>query len=135
MPSGAWRARPRTCWRRSGPDRRLPSRNWPPALPPSWSPSLKHARATTVEISIEIAPPWLLVRVQDDGVGVPVERLRALRAHGLAAMRHRARGLGGQWEVQRPPAGGTRVEVRLPLERVLAEGGAAHLEFVGRRDP
>ncbi len=96
---------------------------------------LKHARATTVEISIEIAPPWLLVRVQDDGVGVPVARLRALRAHGLAAMRHRARGLGGQWEVQRPPAGGTRIEVRLPLERVLAGGGVAHLEFVGRRGP
>jgi signal transduction histidine kinase len=94
---------------------------------------LKHARATTVEISIEIAPPWLLVRVQDDGVGMPLERLRALRAHGLAAMRHRARGLGGQWEVQRPPGGGTRIEVRLPLERVLPEGGAAHLEFVGRR--
>jgi signal transduction histidine kinase len=94
---------------------------------------LKHARATTVEISIEIAPPWLLVRVQDDGAGIPLERLRALRAHGLAAMRHRARGLGGQWEVQRPPAGGTRIEVRLPLERVLPEGGAAHLEFVGQR--
>ncbi|HYM44235.1 MAG TPA: CHASE3 domain-containing protein [Steroidobacteraceae bacterium] len=94
---------------------------------------LKHARAGSVEVSLEIAPPWLLVRVQDDGVGVPPKRLRALQAHGLAAMRHRARALGGQWEIQTPRAGGTRVEVRLPLERVLLEGSGAHFEFVSAR--
>jgi signal transduction histidine kinase len=93
---------------------------------------LKHARATAIEVSLEIAPPWLLVRVQDDGVGIPPERLRALRAHGLAAMRHRARGLGGHWQVDLPAAGGTRIEVRLPLERVLAEGSAAHRRFVAQ---
>ncbi len=81
---------------------------------------LKHARAQAVEISIEVHAPWLLVRVRDDGVGLPAERLRALRSHGLAAMRQRARALGGQWEPSRPPEGGTQIEVRLPLERVLA---------------
>lgn len=84
---------------------------------------LKHARATAVEVTVEIAEPWLVVRVHDDGVGVPPERLVTLRAHGLAAMRQRARGLGGQWHVQRPPAGGTQIEVHLPLARVLALGG------------
>jgi signal transduction histidine kinase len=82
---------------------------------------LKHARARNVEVSLEVVPPWLLLRLQDDGVGIPLDRVSALRAHGLASMRQRARALGGQWEVQRPPAGGTRIEVRLPLERVLAE--------------
>ncbi len=81
---------------------------------------LKHARATAVEVTVEVAEPWLLVRVRDDGVGVPPERLLALRAHGLAAMRQRARGLGGHWHVQRPASGGTMIEVRLPLARVLA---------------
>ncbi|HUJ24522.1 MAG TPA: CHASE3 domain-containing protein [Myxococcales bacterium] len=81
---------------------------------------LKHARATAVEVTLETAEPWLLVRVRDDGVGVPPERLLALRAHGLAAMRQRARGLGGHWHVQRPASGGTEIEVRLPLARVLA---------------
>lgn len=81
---------------------------------------LKHARASAVEVTVEVAEPWLLVRVRDDGVGVPPERLLALRAHGLAAMRQRARGLGGHWRVQRPASGGTEIEVRLPLGRVLA---------------
>jgi nitrate/nitrite-specific signal transduction histidine kinase len=35
-------------------------------------------------------------------------------------MRQRARGLGGHWRVQRPASGGTEIEVRLPLGRVLA---------------
>jgi len=50
-----------------------------------------------------------------------------LRAHGLAAMRQRAAGLGGQWQVRRPLSGGTEIEVRLPLERVLDESGEAVL--------
>ena len=79
---------------------------------------VKHARARAVEISIEQRAPWLMLRIRDDGVGFPLERLRALRAHGLAAMRLRATGLGGQWQVRRPALGGTEIEVRLPLERV-----------------
>ena len=86
---------------------------------------VKHARAHTVEVTIEQRAPWLLLRIRDDGVGLPLERLRALRSHGLAAMRQRAAGLGGQWQVRRPPGGGNEVEVRLPLERVLEEETAA----------
>ncbi len=80
---------------------------------------LKHARATAVEVALEVVEPWLVVRVSDDGVGVPPERLLVLRSHGLAAMRQRARSLGGYWHVQRPAGGGTQVEVRVPLARVL----------------
>jgi signal transduction histidine kinase len=81
---------------------------------------IKHARATAVEVTVEVAEPWLLVRVRDDGLGVPPQRLLTLGAHGLAAMRHRARGLGGHWELRRAAADGTEIEVHLPLARVLA---------------
>ncbi len=84
---------------------------------------VKHARARTIEVSIEPRTPWLVLLIRDDGIGFPLERLRALRAHGLAAMRQRAAGLGGQWQVRRPATGGTEIEVRLPLERVLEEEG------------
>src|SRR6266478_4849101 len=80
---------------------------------------LKHAQARNVEISVESRHQSLIVRVRDDGVGLPPERLQALRSHGLAAMRHRAVGLGGQWHVLRTTGGGTEIEVRLPLERIL----------------
>ena len=82
---------------------------------------LKHAQASNVEVSIAIAPPWLVVRVEDDGMGIPLQWSSGAGAHGLAAMRQRARSLGGQWSAQRLPAGGSRIEVRLPLKNVLAE--------------
>jgi signal transduction histidine kinase len=86
---------------------------------------LRHARAQSVEISIESQGAWLVLRIRDDGVGLSLERVRALRSHGLAAMRHRAVGLGGRWQANRIGARGTEIEVRLPLERVLARPAAS----------
>jgi signal transduction histidine kinase len=81
---------------------------------------VKHAQARTVEIALEMQPEWLVLRIRDDGVGLPPERLRALGSHGLAAMRHRATALGGSWRAVPLRERGTEVEVRLPLSRVLA---------------
>jgi len=73
-----------------------------------------------VDIAVQSQGEWLLVRIRDDGVGLPPARLRALGSHGLAAMRHRALVLGGQWQVGPRPGGGTQIEVRLPLAQILA---------------
>jgi len=81
---------------------------------------LRHARARVAEITVETQGSWLLLRIRDDGIGLVPGRLRALGSHGLAAMRHRAASLGGQWHARRPAGGGTEIEVWLPLERVLA---------------
>jgi signal transduction histidine kinase len=75
---------------------------------------LKHASAQNVEVSIDIIDEFLVIRVRDDGVGLPADRRRTLRSHGLAAMRHRAIGLGGEWLIARA-ARGTEIEVRLPM--------------------
>jgi signal transduction histidine kinase len=85
---------------------------------------LKHAHAHNVEISVESWHQALIVRVRDDGVGLPLEPRQALRSHGLSAMRHRAVGLGGQWQVRRMTGGGTEIEVRLPLDKILAAQSA-----------
>jgi signal transduction histidine kinase len=92
---------------------------------------LKHAKARRVEVWIETRAPWLIVRVRDDGIGLPLERLQTLRSHGLASMRHRAAGLGGQLQAHRPAGGGTEIEVRLPLERVQAAAEDARREQLG----
>ena len=81
---------------------------------------LKHARARSVEVSVDSQEQWLIISVRDDGVGFPVEKGRAAqRSHGLAAMRHRVAGLGGQWRISRGASRGTEVEVRLPLARII----------------
>ena len=81
---------------------------------------LKHSRARNVEIVVEPRGKWLAVQVRDDGVGLPADWRRAQRSHGLAAMRHRAIGFGGQWRISAGPEGGTEIDVLLPLERISA---------------
>jgi signal transduction histidine kinase len=84
---------------------------------------LKHANASSVEVSIETIADWLVVRVRDDGVGLPADRRGTLRSHGLAAMRHRANGLGGEWRIDRAERG-TLIEVRLPIARITVPQAA-----------
>jgi signal transduction histidine kinase len=81
---------------------------------------VKHAKARNVEVSVDTQGDWLVISVKDDGVGLPLDRRRTLRSHGLAAMRHRATGFGGEWRIARSAERGTQVEVRLPLKRIAA---------------
>ena len=84
---------------------------------------LKHAQARNVEVSVDIIVDSLVIRVRDDGVGLPADRRRTLRSHGLAAMRHRAIALGGEWRIVRAERG-TEIEVRLPMARILVPKAA-----------
>jgi signal transduction histidine kinase len=86
----------------------------------------KHAQAHTVEVGLEMQPEWLVLRIRDDGIGLPPEQLRALGSHGLAAMRHRATALGGKWRAVAGRDRGTEIEVRLPLSRVLLREAPVH---------
>jgi signal transduction histidine kinase len=79
---------------------------------------LKHAQARNVEVALGKRDGALVITIRDDGVGLPVDQRQVLRSHGLAAMRHRAIALGGQFRITRPAPGGTQIEVRLPLERI-----------------
>jgi signal transduction histidine kinase len=85
---------------------------------------VKHAQARNVDIAIESQSELLIIRIRDDGVGLPAERLQALGSHGLAAMRHRATGFGGQLRVTRTADRGTEIEASLPLERISAASAA-----------
>jgi signal transduction histidine kinase len=83
---------------------------------------VKHAQARNVEISVEPQDNLLIIRIKDDGVGLPPERV--LRSHGLAAMRHRVTGLGGQLRVARAVIQGTEIEAKLPLDKIRASAAA-----------
>lgn len=84
---------------------------------------LKHARAKTADLSVSLADGNFVLRVADDGQGIPPERLQTLSSHGLAAMRHRVTALGGTWDVRSPAQGGTIVTAVFPLARLLADAG------------
>ena len=76
----------------------------------------RHAQAhfCQVRLAIEDVPgrPELVLKISDDGVGLPAERHVGV---GLSSMRERAEELGGKCTVESPAEGGTRVLARLPV--------------------
>jgi two-component system, NarL family, sensor histidine kinase UhpB len=76
----------------------------------------RHARATLVDVVVAAEGGMLRVRVKDNGVGLP-EGPAARQSHGLLGIRERAQTLGGSARIYSPPAGGTMVEIAVPLAR------------------
>ncbi len=80
---------------------------------------LKHAEAKSADLVIGIDRDTFVLRVSDDGKGIPPNRLQTITSHGLASMRHRITALGGSWDVRSPSSGGTIVTAVIPLPRML----------------
>jgi signal transduction histidine kinase len=70
----------------------------------------RHANASRADIELRVGDEVVLV-VSDDGVGIGEVR----RDSGLANLRARAESLGGTVRVGPGPAGGTRLEWRVPV--------------------
>ncbi|HTP38810.1 MAG TPA: CHASE3 domain-containing protein [Steroidobacteraceae bacterium] len=82
---------------------------------------LKHAQATSVDMAVDVSGKELLFTIRDNGVGIAPAMTAAPGSHGFLSMRHRVESLGGTWAVRGVPGGrGTEIQMRLPLERILA---------------
>lgn len=82
----------------------------------------RHAGARQVEVSIRVDGSAVLLRVIDDGKGLPASVRRGL---GIVGMRERAERLGGTLEiVPGPGGGGAVVAARLPAGRAEPGGNA-----------
>ena len=57
----------------------------------AFSNILKHSRAKSADISLDMDDETLLMRIADDGIGMPADQFTAIGSHGLASMRHRVR--------------------------------------------
>ncbi len=80
---------------------------------------LKHSEATTVDVSLDLDDETLMMRIADNGKGIPAGRFTAIASHGLASMRHRVRALGGRLDVRSPSAGGTTLLVQIPVANAV----------------
>jgi len=66
---------------------------------------------------LEVGDGALQVEIEDDGRGIAPADLAKARSLGLKGMRERINYLGGSFEIARAPRGGTRLRLRVPLER------------------
>lgn len=77
---------------------------------------IKHADATTAQVSVEERDRMVRITVSDDGRGFDVDA--AHEGFGLMGMRERVGLAGGEIDLRSTPGEGTRIEISLPVERV-----------------
>lgn len=75
----------------------------------------RHARATRVVVCLSAVDGWLYMDIEDNGRGMPSTTPTG-KSIGLVSMAERAREFGGQLSVQPSRAGGTCLQVAMPLE-------------------
>jgi PAS domain S-box-containing protein len=107
----------------------------------------KHAQAKTVTVEVRRDDSWIVLTVQDDGVGIETGRREAALRDGhvgLASSAERVEALAGRFEVDGLPAGGTRARAVLPARRAAAHrtdrpkrllGLSGGRRGLGRSDP
>jgi PAS domain S-box-containing protein len=83
---------------------------------------VKHSRARQVEVILERRPDYVLLIVEDDGVGFESADA-AVSGHGfgLVAMQERAALIGANLEIESTPGNGTTVLVRMPVPAAAGE--------------
>jgi two-component system, NarL family, sensor histidine kinase UhpB len=75
----------------------------------------RHADASWVEIALQPGPDSVVLRIIDDGRGIPTPDPFALNGHGgLRGMRERALLVGGALAVKRGREGGVEVRLEVP---------------------
>lgn len=78
--------------------------------------TIKHARATILNISIKKKEKTILLVTKDDGIGFNyTEKSQLAKGVGLLSLQSRAELLGGQLVVNTQPGSGTSFEIEIPL--------------------
>ncbi|NOY98053.1 MAG: sensor histidine kinase [Chloroflexi bacterium] len=82
---------------------------------------VKHANATQVKVQLIFEPDTVRIRVEDDGCGFEVNRIRERTTWGLLGMQERTTLLGGRFTIRSSPGKGTLVEAVIPLSSEARE--------------
>ncbi|MFZ8100730.1 sensor histidine kinase, partial [Staphylococcus arlettae] len=80
------------------------------------SNTLRHSNGTKVTIELFNQEAYLLLRIQDNGIGFNVDD-KAEQSYGLKNMRERALEIGATFHIVSLPDSGTRIEVKAPLDK------------------
>lgn len=90
-------------------------------LQEAFSNTLRHSKATRMDIALQKRGETVRLAIKDNGVGFDVQAKKQT-SYGLVSMEERVSELGGSLNVASAPGKGTRIEIRVPL--VTAEGRA-----------
>lgn len=72
---------------------------------------VKHSRATECLVAVEPARGELVIRVQDNGIGIPI----SVRGNGLRGMKERLEFVNGSLDIQSRDGAGTALLMKVPI--------------------
>jgi signal transduction histidine kinase len=94
---------------------------------------VKHSGSRRASVELSGAADTIRLRVSDDGVGFAPGTVSGNDGLGLISMRERLLLVGGEITIDSRPAGGTRIDVRVPVSVPgRREDGALQADLVGR---
>ncbi|WP_163539964.1 sensor histidine kinase [Gracilibacillus sp. YIM 98692] len=82
-------------------------------LQEAFSNALRHAKADQIDVSLIERDEFIILKVEDDGIGFQVEEKKS-GSYGLTNMQERSLEIGGHLRIVSIPDKGTRLEVRVP---------------------
>jgi len=78
---------------------------------------IRHAEAKTASVLLFKSRKKINLVVQDDGKGIPEDKIRSSKSLGLMGMFERIKYAGGEMNISKPASGGTKISVIIPLKR------------------
>ncbi|WP_429290228.1 ATP-binding protein [Paraburkholderia sp. CI3] len=76
----------------------------------------RHAKASRVRIDMTCAGPIVSLDIEDDGVGVALDRSQGTDSFGLLGIRERVRQLRGNVSFTSSPGHGFRISIQTPAD-------------------
>ena len=77
----------------------------------------RHSGATQVRVTLTSDQGHVSLSIEDNGRGLSRDDESGTITLGMTGMRARARQVGGTLQTSRPPSGGLRIEVRIPMRK------------------
>ncbi|NLJ14702.1 MAG: PAS domain-containing protein [Ignavibacteria bacterium] len=81
----------------------------------------RHAKASRVDVSLTQKDNILELRVTDNGIGIPPEKINDPNCFGLLGIREKAASIGGVATIERREEGGTCVFLKLEMKQNLKQ--------------
>ena len=88
---------------------------------------VRHAKASEVEVELQLTPSGFLMRVSDDGVGMETTEPQKMSSFGLLGVKERVRGFGGELTFCTGKKGGACLDIVIPAPELTAANKESHM--------
>jgi signal transduction histidine kinase len=75
---------------------------------------IRHANASSVNIKLHKSLKGATLTIQDNGIGIPEEKIESHKSLGLISIRERVRQLNGKLDISSKKGDGTKLTVFIP---------------------